>query len=192
MSISQINLAVYSFPMEVYLVQHGEANDEKEDAEKPLTDKGVKDVQRVAGELEKVGIKAPHIMHSGKTRARQTAEIFSRSLGPSEVREMLGLSPNDNPKMAKEFLESAKSPVMVVGHLPHLSKLASLMITGSPEPETVRFQMGGVVCLEKGEKWVLKWALTPQITPIPIKELFPMGARRDRAAGRTAHQHSLP
>jgi phosphohistidine phosphatase len=102
---------------------------------------------------------------------------------------MLGLAPNDNPIMAKEFLESAKEPVMVVGHMPHLSKLASLLITGNPEQDTIQFHMGGVVCLEKSDKWRVKWAMTPEITPFPIKELFPRGQdRRDRAAGRTWHR----
>jgi phosphohistidine phosphatase len=178
--------------MEIYLVQHAEAKSEEEDAQRPLTEKGTKEAGRVAEGLEKAGIKAPHIMHSGKLRAKQTAEIFSNHMGPSIVREMLGLQPNDNPLIAKTFLESAKEPVMLVGHMPHLTKLASLLLTGNSDHEMVDFQKGGVVCLEKTEKWVLKWVLTPEITPIPIKQLFPMGSRRDRAAGRTAHPPSLP
>jgi phosphohistidine phosphatase len=178
--------------MEIYLVQHAEAKSEEEDPGRPLSDKGKEEADRVAKTLGTVGIRAAHIMHSGKLRAKQTAEIFSKHFGPSEVREMLGLAPNDNPLMAKTFLESAREPVMLVGHMPHLSKLASLLITGNPEQETVQFSMGGAVCLIKDEKWRVKWAITPEITPFPIKELFPMGSRRNRAAGRTAHPPSLP
>lgn len=181
--------------MEIYLVQHAEAKSEQEDPERPLTGKGMKEAERIAETLEKVGVKAKHIMHSGKLRAKQTAEIFAKHLGTIETREMLGLSPNDNPIMAKTFLESAKEPVMLVGHMPHLSKLASMLITQNPEQETIRFQMGGVVCLEKDEKdgkWRIKWLITPEITPMPIKQLFPMGSRRDRAAGRTTRPPSLP
>ncbi len=173
--------------MEAYLVQHGDAKSEEEDPERPLSDKGVEESKRVAEALGKVGLRAKHIMHSGKLRAKQTAEIYAEFFGPSEVREMLGLKPTDNPLVAKTFLESAKEPVMLVGHLPHLGRLASLLITGNPEQETVRFRMGGVVCLEKDEKdgkWRLKWALTPEITPFPIKELFPMGKDRRRKTAR--------
>ncbi|MCI0503309.1 phosphohistidine phosphatase SixA [Candidatus Micrarchaeota archaeon] len=181
--------------MEFYLIQHADAKPEEEDPERPLSDKGKEEAERVAEALGKVGIRAKHIMHSGKLRAQQTAEIFAKHFGPSEVREMLGLKPNDNPLVAKTFLESAREPVALVGHMPHLSKLASLLITGNPEQETIQFHMGGAVCLskdEKGEKdnkWRLKWAVTPEITPFPIKELFPMGSeRRNRAAGRTWHR----
>ncbi|MFH0885255.1 MAG: phosphohistidine phosphatase SixA [Candidatus Micrarchaeota archaeon] len=164
--------------MEIYLVQHAEAKREEEDLERPLSEKGKDEAERVAKALGTVGIRAEHIMHSGKLRAKQTAEIYSKHFGPSEVREMLGLAPNDNPKMAKEFLESAKEPVMLVGHMPHLSRLASFLITGNPEQETIQFHMGGAVCLIKDEKWKVKWALTPEITPIPIDKLFPQGSRR--------------
>ncbi len=164
--------------MEVYLVQHGDAKLEEEDPERPLSDKGKEETERVAEALGKVGIRAKHIMHSGKLRAKQTAEIFAKHVGPSEVRDMLGLKPMDNPLVAKTFLESAREPVMLVGHLPHMGKLTSLLITQNPEQETVKFRMGGVVCLEKGDKWLLKWALTPEITPFPIKELFPRGEKR--------------
>jgi phosphohistidine phosphatase len=164
--------------MEIYLVQHGDAKSEEEDVQRPLSDKGKEETGRVAEALGKVGIRAKHIMHSGKLRAKETAEIYSKHFGPSEAREMLGLAPNDNPIMAKEFLESAKEPVMLVGHMPHLSKLASLLITGNPDQDTIQFHMGGVVCLEKDVKWRVKWAVTPEIIPFPIKELFPRGKDR--------------
>jgi len=171
--------------MEIYLIQHGEAVPEAENPERPLSKKGNEEAERVAEALGKVGIRAKFVMHSGKLRAKQTAEIFAKHF-QGEMRGMLGLSPNDNPKIAKEFILSAKEPIALVGHMPHLSRLASLLITQNPEPETVRFHMGGAVCLEKDEKdgkWRLNWALTPEITPFPVKELFPGGnARRSKRA----------
>jgi phosphohistidine phosphatase len=55
---------------------------------------------------------------------------------------------------------------MIVGHLPHLARLASLLITGSETLEVAAFQQGGVVCLEHdraGESWRIKWMLVPEI-----------------------------
>ncbi len=147
--------------MEVYLVQHGEANN---DEEKALSEKGRKEAEKVAGALVRSGVKVSYIMHSNKLRAKQTAEALAASLKPpGGVREMLGLAPTDNPKMALEFLGSAREPVMIVGHLPHLSKLASMMLGGSPETELVKFRMAGVVCFTKEERWKVKWMLTPDI-----------------------------
>ena len=147
--------------MEIYLVQHGEANN---DEEKALSDKGRREVEKVAKSLSKAGVKPAFIMHSNKLRAKQTAEVFSSILRPhGGIREMLGLAPTDSPRMAKEFLETAREPVMLVGHLPNLSKLASMLLGGDPEIETVVFRMGGVVCFEKEGKWKVKWIITPEL-----------------------------
>ncbi len=147
--------------MEIYLVQHGEANN---DEEKALSEKGRKEAEKVAGALVRSGVKVSYIMHSNKLRANQTAAVFATSLKPpGGVREMLGLAPTDNPKMALGFLESAREPVMIVGHLPHLAKLASMMLGGNPETELVKFRMAGVVCFTKEERWKVKWMLTPDI-----------------------------
>ncbi len=147
--------------MEVYLVQHGEANN---DEEKALSEKGRKEAEKVAAALAKAGVKPAYIMHSSKLRAKQTAEVFASALKPAGgAREMLGLAPTDNPRMAREFLESAREPVMLVGHLPHLSRLSALLLINNPELEMVRFRMAGVVCMEKEEKWKVKWFLTPEI-----------------------------
>ncbi len=146
--------------MEAYLVQHGEANN---DEEKALSDKGKTEVARMASALVRSGVKVSYIMHSNKLRAKQTADYLSSFLKPKEEREMLGLAPTDNPKMALEFLGSAREPVMIVGHLPHLSKLASMMLGSAPETELVKFRMAGVVCFTKEERWKVKWMLTPEI-----------------------------
>ncbi len=147
--------------MEVYLVQHGEANS---DEERALSEKGKGEVRRVADALAKAGVKPAYIMHSNKLRAKQTAEVFASAMDPTGgVREMLGLAPTDNPKMAKQFLESAREPVMIVGHLPHLSKLASLLLGAPEDSELVKLRMGGVFCFVREERWKVKWILTPDI-----------------------------
>ena len=53
---------------------------------------------------------------------------------------------------------------MLVGHLPFMSRLASLLLAGEPEAGVVRFQTSGIVCLsrEQGE-WSLSWAVTPEL-----------------------------
>ena len=68
--------------MWLYLVQHGEATSEEEDPERPLTERGVVDVHRVARKAAEAGIvTAVRVVHSGKTRARQTAEAWGQALG---------------------------------------------------------------------------------------------------------------
>ncbi len=151
--------------MQVYLVQHGEAKAEAEDPARPLTDRGRMEVQRVARHAALLGLPLAEILHPGKLRARQTAEIMADSLWPSRgLREMADMAPNDDPEKARAELEAAQEPLMLVGHLPHLSRLASSLLVGDPGREMVRFRMGAIVCLVRAERlWRLHWILTPEL-----------------------------
>jgi len=141
----------------VYLVQHGEAKREEEDPSRPLTDRGREEVKRVAEFLARAGVKVGRILHSGKLRAQQTAEIMAGALKPDKgVERAEALEPLADPRVWLEKLSGIDEDVMLVGHLPHLSKLASLLLTGKEDAEPVAFRMGGVVCLERGDSHVEK------------------------------------
>ncbi len=149
----------------LYLAQHGKSFSEAENPERRLTPEGVAETERVAGLLAAVGVKVAEVLHSGKARARQTAEIFSRRLG-APVREVDGLAPNDDPRIWASRAEALAADVMLVGHLPHLSRLASLLLVGDPQREVVKFRYSGVARLERGEAgWRLAWYVTPDIAP---------------------------
>ena len=147
----------------IYLVQHGKAFDERVDPERSLTPEGIEESRRVATHLAKVGVKVAVVYHSGKKRARQTAEIFAQVLG-ARAEEKDGLNPNDDPAIWAERL-STLDEVMIVGQLPHLSRLASLLVVGNTEVPIVEFRYSGVVALTRTPKWVVKWLLTPDILP---------------------------
>ena len=151
--------------MEVYLVRHGEAKPESNDPERPLTDSGMADVESLARYIANLKVAVSQIRHSGKLRARQTAEIFGRYLAPPHgVIEHAGLAPNDDPRKALAEICQATEPLMIVGHLPHLSRLASLLLSGNVDKDLVRFRVGGVVCLSSDDGgWALSWALDPEI-----------------------------
>jgi phosphohistidine phosphatase len=154
--------------VQVYLVQHGEAKPEAQDPTRPLTDRGREEVQRVAQHAAALGLRIAEIRHSGKLRARQTAEILVGALSPLHgIREMDGLAPADDPGKATAEIESAREPLMLVGHLPHLSRLASLLLVGDPGREIIRFRNGAIVCLVQGEgRWLLQWVLTPEFASV--------------------------
>ena len=150
----------------LYLVQHGEAAKETEDPARPLTERGRQEVTRVARTAARLGLEVAVIAHSGKLRAKQTAELLAAALRPTpSLVERAGLGPNDDPQGAGHLAEQASVPTMLVGHLPHLSRLASLLLVGDPAREIIAFHMGGIVCLSRQEgQWRLHWALTPQLT----------------------------
>lgn len=143
--------------MRLYLVQHGQAKSEEQDPERPLSENGEREVEGIAVH---VTLKVEEILHSPKLRARQTAGILSAHIG-APAREIEGIKPLDDPRIAKELVESSGQDLMLVGHLPHLDRLSSLLLTGDDGAGVIRFRMGGVVCLEREEKWKLAWAIVP-------------------------------
>jgi phosphohistidine phosphatase len=147
--------------MRIYLVQHGQAKSEDEDPERPLTDQGVGDVTGVARyAVDQLGVRPARVVHSGKTRARQTAEIWGGLLG-SGVEHADALAPKDDPSTWAARIDAAKGDVMLVGHLPHLARLAGLLLTGDKDQVPVTFQPGAVVGLEDSDAGWTVWLVLP-------------------------------
>ena len=151
--------------MEIYLVRHGEAKPKWEDPGCPLTESAHNDVERVANFTKNAGVKVVQIRHSGKTRAEQTAAIFAQHLNPVEGSIAIsGMAPNDGVEPIADALRNETRNLMLVGHLPFLDRLASLLVTGNPETSVIKFQTASVVCLELEEqKWRLAWMVSPEL-----------------------------
>lgn len=151
--------------MELFLVQHGEARPESEDPERSLNDRGEEAVRRMAAWAAQVGLKVDQIRHSGKKRAEQTAALLAERLNPAQgVIAVEGLTPNDDVRPVADAIPAEQGPVMLVGHLPHLSRLANLLLTGDAESSVLRFQMAGIVCLSNREgKWAVHWVMPPDL-----------------------------
>jgi phosphohistidine phosphatase len=145
----------------LYLVQHGQAKSEREDPERPLSSQGTDEVGRVARlAVEVAGVRPARVLHSGKTRARQTAEMWAGLLGVG-VQEADGLAPNDDPARWAERLGPSSDDLMLVGHLPHLGRLSAVLLIGSPDPSLVRFRPGGLVGLDQADTGWVVWLVVP-------------------------------
>jgi phosphohistidine phosphatase len=159
--------------MKLYLVQHGEAKSKAEDRQRPLTERGRENVAQVAAFAATAGLQVGQIRHSGKRRAEETASVLAEHLSPAEgVVAIPGLAPKDDVRPVAEALLPPKvggdegGAVMLVGHLPFLDRLASLLVVGDADHSIVRFQMGGIVCLVREEKnWTVGWIVTPDMIP---------------------------
>lgn len=146
-----------------YLVRHGDAKSEAEDPRRPLTELGRRQVEHTGRAAAARGISAREIWHSDKLRAKQTAEILGEFLGArGSLREIEGLAPNDDPTIAQIEIEGAPDPILIVGHLPHLSRLGSLLISGDPEKSRIEFATAAMVCLARDARnWRVDWTLAP-------------------------------
>ncbi|MCK5242011.1 phosphohistidine phosphatase SixA [bacterium] len=152
--------------MRLYLMQHGKAVLKEENPDQPLSDIGRQDVEAVAGFLHAAGLRLQSIFHSGKTRARQTAEVIAAHLNSqSKIIEKAGLTPLDEVASIAQELEEKQEDLMLVGHLPHLAKLASRLIAENESLAVVQFQQGSVACLQKNPEgtWSMAWMLIPEL-----------------------------
>ena len=153
--------------MRFYLVRHGEAVPSVVDPARPLTERGRDDVERVATFSRSVGVEVSQICHSGKRRAEETAAIFAEHLAPAGGLALVpALRPDDDVRPVAEVLNQAAEPLMLVGHYPHLVRLAGLLLADDKRRPVVDFRMGAIACLERDPRaktWSLCWMVPPDI-----------------------------
>ncbi|MCP4748690.1 MAG: phosphohistidine phosphatase SixA [Desulfobacteraceae bacterium] len=152
--------------MALYLIQHGKSLSKNEDPEQALSQTGIAETQQIAEVASNYQISVKCIHHSTKTRARQTAKIFAKALCPlNGIRQIEGINPMGDVTLIASGLK-AEQDLMLVGHMPFMSRLTAYLITGNIEPPVFRFQNSGIVCLDKfpdDKNWQIVWALMPRI-----------------------------
>lgn len=149
--------------MTIYLARHGEAVSLEKNPERPLSQEGKAEVEKMAHLLETMGLKVNKIMHSGKKRAEETAGIFSENLCDGKTFVSKGLKPNDS---VEEFFKKLKNEdkVMYVGHLPFMERLASFILTGDEKKVLIKIKTSGVLCLVESQgRWCIKWLIAPDL-----------------------------
>ncbi len=151
--------------MNLYLMQHGEAVSKEVDPERPLSGRGRQEVGKVARfAAEHCRLNTVRILHSGKLRARQTAEILTEYLDLPAPLETDGLAPLDDPGLWARRCHEREESILLVGHLPHLARLTGALLCGTPDSAPVKFRMGGMVALAREEGlWALQWMLVPSM-----------------------------
>jgi phosphohistidine phosphatase len=132
----------------LYLVHHADAVPPSVDAQRPLSGLGRAHADDLAARAASRGVKPDVIWHSGKLRARQTAESFWRACNPlAEFAAIRGMQPADPPAWIRDQVSREARVVMLVGHMPHLPRLLTLLVTGSEDP-LLPFPMHGMIAVE--------------------------------------------
>jgi phosphohistidine phosphatase len=153
--------------MALYLVQHGQSLPKDVDPDQGLSEDGVAETERIAGVAKGYKVNVGQILHSVKTRAGKTAEIFASALQPAEgAKKVEGLKPMDDVAAFATSL-NPESNTMLVGHLPFMERMAAYLVTGSIDNPVFKFQNSGIVCLDKdpeSDSWVVVWTLMPNIS----------------------------
>jgi phosphohistidine phosphatase len=155
--------------MEVYIVRHGIAEDAPKkgggDAARALTEEGKQKMKEAAEGFARLGISVDRILSSPLIRAKQTAEILAKALG-MKVDEMEELGPGHTPEEVCSRISkmSKLKSVMLVGHEPNCSMLASYLLDGSGSLE-IQFKKGAICRVDGAmsrQSGALIWHLPPQ------------------------------
>ena len=147
----------------VYLVHHADAVAGNVDHTRPLSPRGVAQADQLAKLLAERGAKPAVIWHSGKLRARQTAEACWRAVNPfAEFAAARGLQPDDDPDTMAVALDAENRDVLIASHMPFLPALLHRLTTGRRDRMSAAFPLHGAVALERNSTlWVERWRLSP-------------------------------
>jgi phosphohistidine phosphatase len=146
----------------VHLVHHGAAVGPEVDPRRPLSASGQATVVRLAAAAAERGTRPAVVWHSGKLRARQTAEAFWRACNAlAEFSATRDLQPDDPPAWMRDRLRGESRDILIAGHFPHLPRLLAVML-GEPEGSPREFPPHGIVTLatdDEGATWRELWRL---------------------------------
>lgn len=160
---------VGSLPLQfVVLLRHGDAMSGEENPQRPLTAAGREQVDKVAGLVAALSLELDEVRHSGKQRARETAEIFAVRVGlrPDRILEVSGLKPKDDVECVAEEIEGGGMSVALVGHLPFMGLLASRLLSGRAGRLQIRFGDAGCMVLSRMEGgWRLEEFINHDLVP---------------------------
>jgi phosphohistidine phosphatase len=146
--------------MQLFLVHHGDAVGPDVDPQRPLSRLGQQHVVRAAEAAAAHATRPAVIWHSGKLRARQTAEAFLLVCHPfAGFFATDDLQPDSSPQLMRDRLRGETRDVMIVGHFPHLPRLLRLLLA-DPDDSSGEFPPHGVVALssdDEGQTWKETW-----------------------------------
>jgi phosphohistidine phosphatase len=147
----------------IYLVHHGDAVGSDVNPMRPLSDRGHLHVQRLAEEAAVRGAKPDVVWHSGKMRARQTAEAIWRRCNPlAAFSATRGLQPTDPTAWIVDTIAGDTRNIALVGHFPHLPRLLGRLLASDPDAGPADFPLHGIVALEsEAGRWIERWRWQP-------------------------------
>ena len=155
--------------VELYLAHHGLTVDAHDDMRRPRSERGRRALERVAAAAAERRVKPELIWHSGKLRAKQTAEVYWRACNPLAALEATrDVQPDDQPQWMADRLRFERRCILIAGHYPHLPRLLATLLNGD-SAGAVSFPMHGLVALstaDDGASWSERWRLESHLEPV--------------------------
>ena len=124
--------------MDLILWRHAEAEDPVGDASdlaRKLTARGERQAERMAEWLNRRLTHSTRILVSPALRCQQTAKALGKK---GRTVATIGPDASADDVIAAAGWPNASAPMLVVGHQPTLGLVASMLLTGSAQPWTVK------------------------------------------------------
>ena len=160
--------------MKIYLLRHGVAVDHGTpgvtEEQRPLTSEGAAKMRQAAEGMKQFGVEFEVLLTSPLERARQTADIVASVFNAKQRLKELAALRAGGPI---EKLWTALQPynrcqrIMLVGHEPDMSRIASWLLAGREDVMDINFKKGGLCLIEISSlpprtPGSLRWLLTPK------------------------------
>lgn len=151
---------------QLFLIRHAQAVEVAASPTRPLSLKGRRQAALLARFLKRNGaLDIDEMWHSPLVRSVETAGILGRDLGlKAPCLEVAGIEPFDAPGPTAKRIAAFGRNLAVVGHEPHLSALAGLLLDGAEAPTPIEMKKGACLALERTpEGWRICWLITPKL-----------------------------
>lgn len=160
--------------MKVFILRHADAEDTSPDHTRKLSAKGRRQMLNLSNFMQQKEIaEVGEVWHSPLVRAKETAKLIKEGLGlEAPLIEVDHLSPGSHHHITGNALATVEHDVIVVGHNPHFSGLASYLLSGPEESLHILFKKAGMLCLERALPpnnhypagiWTLNWYIVPKL-----------------------------
>ena len=155
----------------LYLIRHAHAEPTLPDRDRALSTKGIASAHRLGRTIAADTFSADtRAVCSELRRSRETAEILLAEWQWNRLlEEWSGLAPEDDPMATAETLNTIREPLIIVGHNPHLSYLAAILITGSIREceSSIHIRKSSAMALYRPngmKRWSREWDSNPRPT----------------------------
>ena len=155
--------------LQLFLLRHADAGDPAawrgDDDERPLSEKGERQAERLGAFLAGIGFRPDALVSSPKVRARRTAELVGEAIGAG-VRLDERLGAGVGPTTVDAIVTDLGGPrrVVIVGHDPDLSHLLTWLsgadALAMKKGAFARIDVTGAVA---GGRATLRWLVPPDL-----------------------------
>lgn len=150
--------------MKIFLAHHANTVPVEENPDRPLSELGRQQADRIGAHLKAAGISPAKVLHSDRLWTRQTAERAAAVLGDPALPAMPSYSIMGAAPLAPflEDIAASGGDIVMTGHSEFLRRAGAHLLCGDEKRVIIEYKPGNAAmfCLEgEGDSWVVAYGL---------------------------------